>query len=191
MRGAIDTTVKYPWDSEPTTRRVSRQEANSVGGYLGRRRAFSIFEMAIVVFILGVVTSIAVPRFANALAHQRLEAAVRRAIVDLKLAQRRARSTTTSHRIVFTLPRSYRMQFYDGDSWEAVPHPDHPGQAYVVSLSGEPYNVSISKADFGGDLVIVFDGYGVPDSGGTLRISSGEYEREMTLNEETGRAEVE
>jgi len=138
-------------------------------------------EVFLVIVIISTVSAIAVPRFGNFLAGTRLAGATRRIIVDLSLAQRRAKSTGVSSTASFT-PASRTLELV------GLSDPDHPGQPYIVSLGEEPYQLSSMAVNFNGLSQVVFDAYGVPDSGGTITIIVGEYQRTITVDPDTGRA---
>jgi len=136
-----------------------------------------------VTIILAIVAAIAAPRYANAMALQRVEAAAQRVANDLALAQRRAKFSSASQTLTFDV---------DGDSYAVagMPDPDHPGQTYTVSLSGEPYEAIIDSVDFAGAALVTFDGYGVPDNGGTIVVQSGTRQKTITVDGVTGRATI-
>lgn len=140
-----------------------------------------MMEVALVVMIIGTLAAVAIPRISNTLARQRVEAAARRIVADLTLAQRRARTTNASQTVRFT-PVTH------GYTLIGMPHPDHPSSTYRVLLSEEPYRASIDSADFGADLDIIFDVFGVPDSGGWVVISVGDHARTVTVDARTGKA---
>ena len=148
-----------------------------------RCRAFTYLELILVIAILGIVAGIAVPRFGNFVAHRHIDAAATRIATDLAFARQRAKFSGTQHKVMFQIPQN-RYQFTEMDD------PDHPGRPYVVPLAEEPYNATIISADFGGDVEVVFDGYGVPDSGGTLVLAVGYYRKTLTLDAQTGRVTV-
>lgn len=145
-----------------------------------RRPAFTLIELLIVVVVTAVLAAIAVPRFGNSLAIHRVDTAAQRIAADLTLAQRRARMTSASQRVVFN-PAD--------DTYEliGVNHMDHVGQAYVVSLAEAPYEAEIESVDFDGDLEIVFDGYGTPRSGGRVIVRVGDHIRQIDLDADTGK----
>lgn len=148
-----------------------------------RHKAFSYIELVMVTIILAIVAVIAVPRYANAIALQRVEAAAWRVANDLALAQRRAKFSSTSQTIDFDL---------SGDFYFVVgmQDPDHPASPYVVTLSDEPYGATIVSADFAGTALVTFDGYGVPDNSGTIVIRSGNRQKTITVDGVTGRATI-
>ena len=152
-------------------------------GKLRASRAFSLAEVVAVVVIIGVLAAIALPRFAGAMVNHRLDMAATRIAADLSRVQREARSASTSQSIVFSPDENrYRMP--------ALPDMDHPGKAYVVELSKAPYEAALVAADFDGDTEIIFDGYGIPDSGGSVVIQVGDGQKIITVDAESGRATV-
>lgn len=152
------------------------------GGQHGCRRCrgFTLVELVLVTVILAIFASVAVPRYANFVAQQHVDAAARRIKTDLTLAQRKAKFSSTSQEINFCTG--------DDSYYEIVgmQDPDHPAKPYVVSLLDEPYRAKIVSAAFGGDAEVVFDGYGMPDSGGTIVIRSGTFQRTITVDADTG-----
>ncbi|HUU96714.1 MAG TPA: GspH/FimT family pseudopilin [Phycisphaerae bacterium] len=146
---------------------------------------FSLIELVTVVVIIALLASMAVPRFANSLAHRRVEAAARRIAADLALAQRRAVAASASQKVSFDVAaNSYLLV--------GVQHLDHPEAKYVVPLSDDPYGATIIKVDLGATDTqeIVFDGYGVPDSGGTILVEAGGNQKTVTVDPDTGRASI-
>ncbi len=67
---------------------------------------------------------------------------------------------------------------------------NHDGQTYVTELAAAPYHARITTINLGGDHRIVFDGFGTPDSNGSLSISVGPMHRTITIDAGTGRAHV-
>ena len=144
---------------------------------------FSLIELVTVVVIIGLLASMAVPRFANSLAHRRVEAAARRIVVALALAQRHAKRSTTSQTVQFD---SSTHEY----SLVGLPHPDLASLDYRVSLTEDPYGAVLVSADFGGDEELVFNIYGVPDSGGSVVIRVGDQIRTVTVDADTGKASL-
>ena len=140
-----------------------------------RRSAFTLAEMLLVMVILGMLTAIAAPRYSGFVARRRVEAAARRVAADLSLAQRRARISSASQAVNFDV---------SGDFYElpGVSDPDHQSLAYKVSLGDEPYLAIIVSANFGGTTDVTFDGYGVPDSGGSVTVGVGTYRTTITVD---------
>lgn len=145
--------------------------------------AFTLIELATVAIVLSVIAAIAVPRFGNLIANQRLEAAGRRIQADLALAQRDARLSGTSRTVSFNAT---------GDRYKlwGIADLNDPNKPYVVLLNQEPYGVDLVSASFGGDLDIVFDAYGLPDSGGSIVVQVGELQKTINVEGGLGRAET-
>ena len=139
------------------------------------KNAFTLLEVALVLIILGILSAIAVPRYGNFVAGQRADAAARRITTDLAFAQRHARVTSQSQTVSF-------YPTVDVYRFMGMPDPDNSGSDYAVQLAKEPYQASIVSADFGGDADLVFDGYGALDSGGTVVIRVGNYQRTITVD---------
>ena len=135
-------------------------------------------ELLVVMAIIGILSGIAVPRYARFVAGQRADATARRIVTDLTYAQRHAKATSQSRTVSFsTLAHVYSIP--------GVENPDHTGLPYQVRLGDEPYNATIVSADFGGDNKLTFDGYGVPENGNVV-IRVGGYERTITVEADTG-----
>jgi len=142
-------------------------------------RAFTLVELLCVMIIFALMVGMAVPRFAGFLAVERAEATVRRVTADLALAQRRAAYKSMGVTVTFDLAaNSYRVAGMD--------HPDHPGQPYIVPLGAEPYGATLVSANLGGDAALTFNGYGNPDSGGTIVITVGGRTKTITVDATAG-----
>ncbi|MEW6253358.1 MAG: GspH/FimT family pseudopilin [Planctomycetota bacterium] len=138
-----------------------------------RRDAFSLVELVLIIAILAVMASVAAPRFSNSINRQRLDAAARRIVADLEIARRRAEQASAGQRVVFSAApaSSYRLV--------GMADPDHPAREFIVQLAD--HGVYIVTADFGGDAELVFNGYGSPDSGGSIVIQAGRARRTVSL----------
>ena len=153
----------------------------SYSGKTTSRAGFTLLDLVITVMIMGVLASVAAPKFAAALHRSRVDAAAKRIKVDLRYARQRAISDSTSIAITFT----------PGTASYSIPNLadlDRPGQTYAVSLDAAPYQVTLVSADLGGDTSVQFDHFGKPDSGGTITVASGSYQQTVTLDPETGEA---
>ena len=61
---------------------------------------------------------------------------------------------------------------------------------YSPSLPDEPFRCALGKVDLGGDQEVVFNGFGVPDSGGAIVVRSGDASRTVDVEAQTGRTVV-
>ena len=146
-------------------------------------RGFSLAEVVCVVAIIGTIAAIAGPRLSNSLALQHVEAAARRIVVDLAFARRQAKRTDVAQTV--------RFDPAIGDySLVGMPHPDHAARDYGVSLQEEPYGATLVSADFGGDQEIIYDVFGIPDSGGSVVIRVGNHVRTIVVDADMGKATV-
>jgi len=158
---------------------MNDREQRKPGG--AARNAFTIVEVFFVMVIIGILSAIAVPRYAGFVANQQLEGAARRLTADLSLAQRQARRSSASQTVVFDVANSkYQLV--------GMKHPDHASQPFEVCLKDEPYRARIVSASFGGDATLVFNGFGAPDTAGTVVIAVGAYQKTINVVLETGRA---
>ncbi len=130
-------------------------------------RGVTLIELALVIVMLAILAGVALPRFGNSIARQRLDAAARRVAADLELGRRRAEQTCATQHVVFSVAQNaYRLS--------GMPNPDHPGVEYAVCL--REYNATLStNAD------LTFNGFGVPGSAGTVTIQAGAQSRTITL----------
>ena len=160
-----------------------RTARDGVAGSSRPRPGFSLVEVVTVAAIIAVLAGIAIPRVSSMLARQRIDAAARRIVVDLALAQRQAKTSSTNQTVRFFVAQgAYELA--------GMPHPDHPGMEYKVHLTDEPYGATVVSADFDGDGDIEFDIHGVPDSGGSVDIQVGNHVRTISVNPNTGKARV-
>lgn len=152
------------------------------------QRAFSLLEIVIVLTIVATIAAVALPKFAGSMAHRRADAAAARLIADLAYARRVAIATSTSVTVTFHVADGA----YD---LAGVDDPARPGEPYRVELAADPYRAAIVSATFDdaaddadSHAVVVFDGYGRPDSAGTVVISVEDAARTIALDAESGRA---
>lgn len=143
-------------------------------------RGFSLIELVAVLAILALMASVAVPRVASTLARRRVEFAAARIVSDLRLAQREAKLASQARTVSFD-PATGTCTL------QSVADLDHPTE-YKVRLTDPPYEVNLLSVDFGGDAQITFDGYGVPDSGGSIVIGIRRDRVTITLDPVSGRA---
>lgn len=144
---------------------------------------FSLLELVLVLAIIATLTAIAVPRYQASEVRYRADLAARRIIADLALAQSNAKAAGSSRSVVFS-PSTDQYQMPD------LPPLDGTVGSYSVQLSGKTYGANITSANFGGDQEVVFNGWGIPDSGGTVVLTVGSEQRTVTVDAETGKAQI-
>lgn len=141
--------------------------------------AFSLVELLIVIVTIGLLASIAIPRYSASLVRWRVEAAARRVAADLLRAQRDAKAASAARTVSFdTASHGYTLN--------GIPDPDRPSQTYHVALSREPYLARLGAVVFGGDASVTFNGFGEPDSGGKVEIRVGDAIRWVVLDAASG-----
>lgn len=148
------------------------------------RSCFTLVELITVVAIIAILAAMAIPRFGDSVARQRADAAARRIAADLELARKHAIHASVSQTVRFNPKPENDYILQDMQDL------DHPDQDYRVDLSAEPYTATLVSADFAGSTQVIFDIYGKPDSGGTVRIEVGKHYRTVTLDAETGRTSI-
>ncbi len=149
-----------------------------------RRAGFTLVELATTLVIIAVLGAVAVPRYANALNHYRVDTAARRIVSDLALTQSRARALSASTSITFsTSLNQYQINGYAD--------PDRPTTTYTVRFASAPYFVTLTSATFSGSSTLTFNGYGTPSSSGGIIVRGGSsYQRTITIDADTGNTKI-
>jgi prepilin-type N-terminal cleavage/methylation domain-containing protein len=147
-------------------------------------RGFSLSEFVAVITIIAIISALVVPRFANSVALRRVDGAARRIAADLELARKHAMTASVSQQVQFVGGSD------PGYTVTGYADMDRSAQEYVVTQALDLHGVEAVSVDFGGDLVIIFDMYGKPDSDGSVVIQAGSHSRTITLDAETGRASI-
>ncbi|MFH1747142.1 MAG: prepilin-type N-terminal cleavage/methylation domain-containing protein [Planctomycetota bacterium] len=145
------------------------------------RRGFTLLELVIVMAIIGITAALAVPHFGTSLHRYRVERAAHRITADLALAQRHARNTSASQAITFNVEEDSYILL-------GMRHLDQHNEEYCTKLAESPYNATIVSVDFGGNLELVYDGYGQPDNGGMVVIQVADLIITVSVDAETGQA---
>lgn len=141
-------------------------------------------DLVITVLIIGILAATGAPSFIDALGRFRVENAAKRVAADLRLAMREAEASSASRTVQFNVPQAHVYTLL------GVQNLNHVGLPYEVDLMASPYSASLVSVNFGGDATVVFDGYGVADSGGTLVVESGGYQKTVTLDAASGKVEI-
>lgn len=144
---------------------------------------FSLLELLLVLTIITTLTAMAIPRYQNSLARYRADLAAQRIVADLTQARTSAKTASASRTVTFSV---------EGNSYDIAQLSSLNGNSasYSVALSERPYHVGLTSVDFRGDTEITYNGWGLPDNGGTVILAIGTEQRTITVDSETGRAEV-
>ncbi|UCD48762.1 MAG: GspH/FimT family pseudopilin [Phycisphaerales bacterium] len=148
-----------------------------------RTTGFSLLELLLVLGILVTFAGLAIPRYGNAVFRHQADVAARRVAADLRQAQSYAKLASTACTVSFSV---------DTEQYQLANVPSFDGQPgdYIVDLSADPYNAKLISADFGGATQMVFDGWGLPNSAGTVVIEVGSEQRTIAVDGETGEARI-
>lgn len=154
-----------------------------------RRRArvsncgFNLLELVLVSAIVAIFAAMAIPRYGSASSRYRLDLAARRVAADLRLAQMCAKTSSSSCTMVFNAAtEQYTIM--------NLPAPDGLSGSYQVALLAEPYKAELLSVNFNDSSQVVFNGWGLPDSGGTVTVAAGSQQKTITVDSGTGRIDV-
>lgn len=153
----------------------SRKHAPAATGV----RSFTLLELVLVLVIVAMVGAMAVPRYVQAVARSRLDAAANRLVADLTMGRNRAIAQSRTQKIGFDVAN-------ESYNFAGMADPVHPDSAYTVSLGAEPYLADIESADCGGDATLIFNGFGYPDSAATITLAVGSEKRTVVVDGTTG-----
>lgn len=115
---------------------------------------FSLIEVVIVVAIIAIITTIAMPKFASAGAGRRLQAAINVLYDDIENAQLRARATSKTHLIKF-YPAQNQYVIVEGDEVR------RESVVLIRDFDDAPYELNLVSTDLGGDEILVVTPYGI------------------------------
>jgi len=136
------------------------------------RPAFSMIELVLVVVIMGIIVTIAAPRFADAGSGRRLNAATSVIERDINAIQLRAKASGKVHTLKF---------YPDDEMYVAFEGTDINRNAIVLSrqLDADPLSVGLSRTNIGGDETIVISAFGEFEKSFTVRVIDEGIEKEV------------
>lgn len=148
-----------------------------------RSSGVSLLELILVLAIMAIFAAMAAPRYGHASARYGLDLAARRMAADLRLAQAHARVTSSSRTVCF-YPATEQYQLLN------VPAGDGAPGSYTVLLSAGPYRADLVSANFNGAAQVTFNGWGLPDTGGTVVVAGNAQQKTITVAGETGQVSI-
>lgn len=147
------------------------------------RQAFTLIELITVSLIIGIFAAAAIPRYAQSLNSYRVECAAKRIAADLNYARNEALRQGVFTNVIFNAEASqYELV--------NVPEPLGYSDTYLVSLADTDYSVRITLVDFDGASNIRFDYFGMPETGGLVRIERDGFLKIVVVDAVTGFASV-
>ena len=174
----------------------------------GLHSGFTLVEALVIVFILGIVTAVAIPTLQSGLAESKLAGASGEITVALEYAQLVAMTSGEQMRVTIDAANdTILVQRYEisGDimgaeteiaendiesgAFDTVAHPASRGKDYNIDFADEARfdGVDIVSATFGGGQTVTFDAMGVPSNGGTVTLSLGSNQVILTVDALSGK----
>lgn len=146
-------------------------------------RAFTLFELIVVLSITAILASVVAPKYATAVARYRLDSAARRIVEDIEQAKALARTSGTTQTVAFfPSTGTYSIVgFVTGASRTAD---------YTVKLGQPPYSVTLQSASFGGMTDLRLGPFAIPADGGSVVVTNGSETRTIAIDAASGAVAV-
>ncbi len=169
---------------------------------------FTLAEALIVIFILGIVATRAVPTLQSGQRESKIGGAAAEIMVALEYAQLQAMMTGEETRVTVdetadtVLVERFEIQgdLFSGVSqlpaadvetgtFVTMPHPSSRGKDYLIVLAGEDrfQGVDIADATFGADHFVTYGALGIPSVGGSITLALGDKQIVLTVDSGTGK----
>lgn len=148
-----------------------------------QRAGLTLLDVVITVLLMAIVATVAQGRFSRSLARWQASFLAQRIAADIESVRQAARATSTSKSITFdTVNKTYTLA--------GVPNPDRKSATFVVSMTGYAPAAAFGTVNLGGDTTLSFNGFGYPDSGGTIVVIVGESTSTVTVDAATGNTTI-
>lgn len=132
-----------------------------------------------VLIILGIIAVTAQLRFATALAEHRAATLTHQIVKHIELVRQSARATSTT--------KSIEIDVVNGAyTLNGVTNQDRQSADFSVSLTKYVPRASFGTVSLGGDNVLSFNGFGQPDSGGSIQVVVDGLTHSVTIDSLSG-----
>lgn len=159
-----------------------KHQRGSSGG--AKRRGLTMYELLATIAIMGGMSAMAVPKWSAYLQKQRLSLAASRVVADLARAQAAAYHSSTSQTMTFTVGSSQ----YTISSVKSL---DLSSGTYTVVLSQDPYQCTLASVwGQAGTQTLTFNGYGLPNQGGSIVLTNGTLQKTIVVDPNSGLAVI-
>jgi len=152
---------------------------------LSSKPGFTLVELVLIISIIGILSTIIIPKIGNIMDDVREKAVSERMVEDLNYIRSYAISHHDTTWLVVDAAQN-RYALFVGPSAVSrslIPDP-HSLELDTLDLDIEYEGVSIASVNFGGSSEVSFNWWGTPSAGGSIVLDS----RTITLIAETGMA---
>ena len=170
-------------------------------------KGFTLVEILIVLLILGIIASQALPTIQSGLEVSKISEAASEVVVAIQYAQLSAMTSGAESRVtiddtadtillerfnitgdIFSGATEIPENDVDSGAFANMAHPFNRGADYSIDFADEDRfdGVDITAVDFGGNNFVTFDALGLPSDAGTVTLSLGSSQRTLTVDASSG-----
>jgi len=152
------------------------------------KKAFTLIELIMVITVVGIISAVIFPAFINSYNNIKLESAYKQLRQDIKYAQQLAINLEIAHGILFN-PEQESYSVYRQITSNIVRDPATQKPLTVYYTSGIFSGVDLVSTTFTVPDTnrLEFDSFGAPQGGGIIILSYDGVEKNITVEEKTGR----